>query len=155
MQPGTTSLKVAKADGEIHLYTNGATPLYIHAEVIISRCRMARLLRRHYAGIDKPGCGLDELQPRAQVNFNTSTGDEAALNSLNNTFNDDWSRTQNVTVWNSSAQPLPPTTALKDRVPTAGTAFPQLRTHLRRRGVDRWPRPLRQRSSSHPTRFGV
>ena len=58
------------------------------------------------------------------VNFNTSTGDEAALNSLNNTFNEDWSRTQNVTVWNSSSQPVPPTVALKDRIPTAATTPP-------------------------------
>ena len=84
---------------------------------------MARLLRRPYAGSTNLGAGSMNFNRELGVNFNTSTGDEAALNSLNNTFNDDWSRTQNVTVWNSSAQPLPPTTALEGSGPdSCGTA---------------------------------
>lgn len=113
-------LKVAKAGGEIHLYTNGApNTLYIHAKSIILVPNGATAATAAYAGSTNLGAGSMNFNRELGVNFNTSTGDEAALNSLNNTFNDDWSRTQNVTVWNSSAQPLPPTTALKDRVPTA------------------------------------
>ncbi|HAM23556.1 MAG TPA: hypothetical protein DCQ04_15100 [Actinobacteria bacterium] len=118
-------LKVAKAGGEVHLYTNGAPDtLYIHAKSIILVPNGATSATAAYAGSTNLGAGSMNFNRELGVNFNTSTGDEAALNSLNNTFNEDWSRTQNVTVWNSSSQPVPPTVALKDRIPTAATTPP-------------------------------
>lgn len=123
----TGQVNLAKAGGVVHLYSNKAGVLYVHAKAIILVPKGSTVATKAYSGSTNLAGGSMDLNRELGVNFDVTTGDAAALEVLNSTFDEDFAQTKDVTVWDKSGQPLPPASS-EALPPTATSAVPSTKS---------------------------